>query len=704
MADYKKSLYNIAIGTQGFFLANTPESPARVMAQAPIFGNRFASGDREYTDFTFWWYWAQTEWANGLKNSTSWDDDGKFYYSTNIDTWSEYGAIKLTSGLTAENTFSENISCGSYESVAGSSYPYIGTKDGADNKPRVYRKSAGSWANIVSAWMPTSADWVNDIISHKEKIFILTTGGAAATTFAVTKCDADGSSQADYTAAINAIMGWTSVTSGTSVSSDDSTLYVAVKRYTGDKFGIVKTVDNGANWVKLVEYSYEANICCMLLVGASLYYLIESTGFLELRVYNTGTSADVLVHKFPASFVSYAGGMPGASRRLLHYFNDKLIITIPRKEIWQYDGTSLIRLFKMDDSKLVIGNEAIFDLGYLTQELKGGITHDNKIWWANLMYDGTYFYNTKKDSSESTSYWLRPVYTDGTTMYWIWKNFSGETKVLYRNSGYKGTANKNFLIFNQIDVISTIDKLFYSCNLIFKKLASGQKIIIEYSLDNMVTWTSLGSVDYSVDGGVTTDKTLYFAENVIEKKLWLRVELEGGGSNTPTLQDVSIAYYPVPEYKQKWKLAVNCFDDLVLLDGKTQEPKKGEELRNILKVYWKNKNVVEYQDIDFAETAINDGDGITAADATITVDSTADFPEQGILRIETEKIKYTGKTAVAFTGCTRGYEGTVAATHADNTVCSNSCKVIITGYSESTPVGAKTKINEFLINLELVEI
>jgi len=710
MADIKRNLYNCALGSQGFILTGTPERPARTMVQAPVFGNRYALGDRDYTDFTFWWYWAQTEWANGFKDSVSWANDGKFYYSTNIDTWSEYGAIKLASGLILEKEFTENITCGSYEMVAGTSYGYIGTDDDVDGKPRVYRSD--DWTtNIVSAWMPTSASWVNDVIHHKEKIYILTTGSSSATTYVVTKCDADGTNQVDYTGTsttyIYQAMGW-QPTGATSATSDDNTLYIAVTAFQGAKFGIVKTDDNGANWTKVLEYSYEGNIPCMLLIGSALYYLIEPSNEsrLEFRKYDISASADAFIYSFPTSGVSsVAAGFKGASRRLLHYFNGKLIISIPRKEIWQYDGTNLTRLKKLDDAKDSIGNcEANFDIGGTAVQLKGGIIHDNKLWWANLMYDGTYFSNTKKPFSDDTN-WLRPVFSDGTNIYWTSVS-GGAYKKLYKDSNYKGaTANANFLIFNQIDIVSTIDKLFYTCNLIFKPLVSGQKIIVEYTTDpieNVSTWHSLGSVDFSVDGGTITDKTLYFPENTIEKKLWLRVELEGGGSNTPILQDISIAYYPVPEYKQRWSLTVNCIDNLTLLDGKTKETKRGEELRNILKTYWKNKNVVEFQDVDFAETLL-DG-SLTASATTITVDSTNKFPEQGIIRIEKEKIKYTGKTATAFTGCTRGYEGTVATTHSDNTVCSNSYKVIITNYAESTPVGTEAKINEFLVNLELMEI
>lgn len=59
-------------------------------------------------------------------------------------------------------------------------------------------------------------------------------------------------------------------------------------------------------------------------------------------------------------------------------------------------------------------------------------------------------------------------------------------------------------------------------------------------------------------------------------------------------------------------------------------------------------------------------DGEHAADTiTLTVDDTNNFPEDGIIQIETEKIHYTGRTTTTFTGCTRGIDDTTAAVHAN---------------------------------------
>jgi hypothetical protein len=50
---------------------------------------------------------------------------------------------------------------------------------------------------------------------------------------------------------------------------------------------------------------------------------------------------------------------------------------------------------------------------------------------------------------------------------------------------------------------------------------------------------------------------------------------------------------------------------------------------------------------------------------TITVASTALFPSSGVILIDNELISYTGKTSTTFTGASRGFESTTAASHAN---------------------------------------
>ena len=75
-----------------------------------------------------------------------------------------------------------------------------------------------------------------------------------------------------------------------------------------------------------------------------------------------------------------------------------------------------------------------------------------------------------------------------------------------------------------------------------------------------------------------------------------------------------------------------------------------------------------YDNSDVSDTL--DG-GISAADTSITVDSTTGFESNGTITIEDEDIPYTGKTSTTFTGCTRGGS---AAIHADGATVTRTKK------------------------------
>ena len=81
---------------------------------------------------------------------------------------------------------------------------------------------------------------------------------------------------------------------------------------------------------------------------------------------------------------------------------------------------------------------------------------------------------------------------------------------------------------------------------------------------------------------------------------------------------------------------------------------------------------------------INDGDGITNSDTTITFDTAiGTFPENGTVFIEDEQISYTATTSTTLTGCTRGVNGTTAATHNNNAVITAEAYVSVRGSTVS---------------------
>lgn len=66
----------------------------------------------------------------------------------------------------------------------------------------------------------------------------------------------------------------------------------------------------------------------------------------------------------------------------------------------------------------------------------------------------------------------------------------------------------------------------------------------------------------------------------------------------------------------------------------------------------------------YGSTVLNGGHN--ASTSTITVGATTEFTTAGTIRIDSEEICYTGKTATTLTGATRGCNATTAATHSDS--------------------------------------
>ena len=76
------------------------------------------------------------------------------------------------------------------------------------------------------------------------------------------------------------------------------------------------------------------------------------------------------------------------------------------------------------------------------------------------------------------------------------------------------------------------------------------------------------------------------------------------------------------------------------------------------------------------KSRVNDSDGITASDTTITVDSMEagdTWPSSGLIKIESEYIRYAtinyqGSGKAILSSCSRAQNGSTAATHADNAI------------------------------------
>lgn len=705
-----KSRFHVALDGQGLLLQGAPDRLSYEVKQAPIYNQRFGEGDRSYTDFSFWWFFAQTDWSGGIKDAISWADDARFYWSTNINTWDESGGITLSRKPVEDEVFTESLYGGCVAEVGGSTYKFIGTNDDVgDSRPNLYRSPVGlaqTWTEIFGTNIDTNQNLVSQVYGRNGYLWILTVGvgsGDVVNTYS-------GSVFSDQSALISGAITGGALTyplqSSRCGCEYQGINYIFVDNASNDQFALVKnTLSNptvAADYTKVFEKLNNSGLPIDALgFNGTILYMVDYGVYVELWQWNLTSSVNTLLRRFNGTSVT-AWALGG---KLLIEKDGKVVITAPSNEIWELTSSGILtRLFQRDTfKKSTLSGIFSETSAYLT---RGGVLADNKIWWGNLMYDGTRFYNTWKDVGDSTATNHYPIFADLSDN--VWFSGSVDDKKLYYvdfdGADYKGTADKNYLVFSNFDLVSGIDKLAYSLTILFKPLITGQSIDVEYYLGEMasgITWTSLGTASFTVDAGTVREKIFLFGAAVLFKKIWFRVKLNGAGTDTPTLNDVVMNYLPIPAYKKQWTLNVNCADELKRLDGGLVET-TARELKGRLERAWWTKSVLDFQDIDYATTLLNGA--LTNSATTITVDSTDDFPEQGRLHIDDEEITYTGKTPTTFTGCSRGARDTRAVSHSDNAVINNAYKVILTDLQYRVPIALEDRELEYVLGISLREV
>lgn len=125
------SKYHVKIGNFGFLLAKQSRTDRHVYSreEAPNFVNKFSSGEPNYRDSTFFPHWVQLNWQNGF-GQEFFDDGGKFYRSTNLDTteqqklklerkFSSAGLTTTAIGVTAQGAFRSAANAPFKEGLSG---------------------------------------------------------------------------------------------------------------------------------------------------------------------------------------------------------------------------------------------------------------------------------------------------------------------------------------------------------------------------------------------------------------------------------------------------------------------------------------------------------------------------------------------------------------------------------------------------------
>ena len=669
-----KNKYHVALNGVGYMLKGAPDKPAYTRSVVPSQVNRLAISDLEYSDFagTGLFYLAQTDWSAGIKNEQIWRDDGKYYYSTNLDTYSYNGEIKVEKELVLEKTFSTDAYCGTTASVNGVVNTYVGTYK--DTNIRIYKRVIGGWTGIDNSGFSTSQNAPAYIVGHKEKIWIGTVGGGNLD--CVDSFDGTGS-LVDHQPAIDTATGWNAKASR-SACEVGGTLFVGVEDSLNGQCALVSTDDSGATWDLVKDFGFESSIVAMCDFNSKLYYIFYSSGFTYLRVYDPATFVDTLAYSF-----GNVGTMPNisVSDKLLKVFLGKLIITVNTK-IFEYDGNNMNEIWEQDTKKNTIGLEADSYVYY------GCVEKDNKLFWGNLIYDGENFFNHKKLLGDDSSKCALPlcINSDGNIIYMSNIGYDESIYVdVYSGSAiYKKTTAKNFIIFSEMAPVVSIDKLLYSVTAIFEKMVSGDEINIEYSINNRVTWTTAKNLTYASEG-TGVKREIIIPGSILFNKIWWRVSMANtNGTSSPVLLDLIMAYRPMPEYKNRWQMRLN-FSDGVKLLNRQNDNREGYDMNSQL---WNEKLIkrqIKFEDVDYIECTVNGALSKTTTSALITANRK--LPLQGRIRAisgsVSEEMYYTTAKVDRIMGITRGARGTVARDYPSGQVLDNGYNVYVEDISTS---------------------
>lgn len=664
MADYKKTLYNVAINGQGYLLSGTPLRPARVMKESRLYGTYPTQIDLEYKDSSQFVPWAQTDFSGGFQFE-KWTDNAGFKKGTGLEYIAKYGQLTLLNNKSATiKDFGAGYTFGAFcifnkllfIGTQHATLAVVGSLDSTDS----YSAVTTGWADIIK---------VHDMDELGGKLFMALERDAGAE-----KClqSWDTANMADATGDATDTTVWRMV------RRVETRLYASNFNSAANGDRLLYSDNSGTNWTVIITATGKNRTITQGVDNiGSLYFLIEDFPRTELWWCN-----DTIV------------------TQIYRWEN----LTSPKLKSWlgkvfvEGEQSGKLMRFEWNGATLrTVFEEKIDSLDLAPSPM---IVYKNNLHSYGLVYDGLFHFPSWVFKYATNKIYPFAVFGGSTAQVPYFYGMDGTSlKITKLNTAaFLTTGNVITGIYNAQK--TAVDKLWHSITLSFKALAASQTIKVEYSADDEVTWPDIGTAD--IDGD--EEKTFYFPANTVSKRIQLRVTLTSDGSDTPTLYDFIVRFLPLSDGKFEWSLKLNCSDSLMLLDGKTQEPKMPGELRNLLMVSRFKNQIVELQDVDFAETLINDAGNITATDTTITVDSTTAFPEQGRIKIEQEEILYTGKTAVAFTGCTRGQRGTIAATHADNVRIHNAYDVVLTNISDENPVAPKPKVYESLVAVALKEV
>jgi len=657
-----RSRYSLAINGRGFILKGAPGSPSYTKEDAPTQINQLGLGDIEYNQLTGsgWRYWAQTDWSGGFQQLKH-KDNGTFKDGRSVNVLSEYGNISLQNAFVSAQT-SHKISGGVKFSCYGIARdPYqgrmlIGTiKNSGAPLSKLYKLSANVTSNeIVLISAATVSAWTI-IEPFKDQMLVganrgIGNGGTAVKT--LSKYNIRTSVLSAFRSVADAVLAAQQIGERAYIGEYVRATSSHVLSYATNLSAFTSAFNAGRSYINKITH-----------LNGIPYFFVDDQASVIMYTYDETNEKAYPIHTWD-NLVNWG----------VQSYLSTLVITGTSNGLrvaFAFNGAQVKQIF----------NDQLKDATY---DFSKPFVHQDNLHVNGAQYDGFAWFPGlygKKSAIQYTPFASYKGYAFGYA--YISAASSANTQLVIARSKSTQYETSGYVIGSNFGAaIGGVDKLVNAVTVNCKPLATSQSMTVQRSINEGVSYQTVGSLDFATDGAIAS-KTLYLSATLVTKNWLYKVQLNGPGTTTPTLQDIAWQYRPVPDMKRRWGFTVNAGDKVKLLNNQ-DEQRKGNEIMAEMWLEKQAKQVVTFEDVDaFSAKIIS---AMTSAATSARVENTRLFPRKGRIRVKKngviEEMIYTSASGGSVKGITRAQLGTKAREYTSADVLDNYYSVVVNSITE----------------------